>query len=97
MARNLDCAQHSLVNAGIRRSKIARAAPTVRQTLAETIASPFAPPGKSLDTKVIFRLGRGYLGRKGTLVILYIFGYFLFQTLMPVGISRTADSLSEYF
>ena len=47
--------------------------------------------------KVIFRLGRGYLGRKKTLVILYIFGYFLCQTLIPLGISLTAGSLTEYF
>jgi hypothetical protein len=97
MVRNLDCAQHSLVNVRVRRSKIARAEPNARQSPAETKASLFAAPRKSLDMKVIFHLGRGYLGRKKTLVTLYIFGYFLCQTSIPLGVSLTAGSLTEYF
>jgi hypothetical protein len=64
MARNPDCAQHSVVNAGVRRTKIARAALNERPSPAKTIASPFAASSKLLDMKIIFRLGRGYLGRK---------------------------------
>jgi ATP-binding cassette subfamily B protein len=44
-----------------------------------------------------FKLGRRYLGPRGGLLVLYIFGFLLSQTIVPAGIALSAGSLTNYF
>jgi ATP-binding cassette, subfamily B, bacterial len=50
-----------------------------------------------LNMRTVFRLGRHYLGRWKTLVLIYIIGFLLCQTIFPAGIALSAGTLTNYF
>jgi len=51
----------------------------------------------SLDMRVLFRLGRRYLGKCKMLVALYVAGFLLSQTFIPIYVARNVKSVTNYF
>ncbi|HSH38890.1 MAG TPA: hypothetical protein VK993_08895, partial [Chthoniobacterales bacterium] len=58
-------------------------------------ASGAPPPPRPLNMRVVFRMGREYLGRHKALVIAYIILFLMVQTLIPLGIAQSAGRLTN--
>jgi ABC-type multidrug transport system fused ATPase/permease subunit len=54
------------------------------------------PAESSLNMRVVFRLGRRYLGKCKMLVVLYVAGFLLCQTFIPLLVAVNAGSLTDY-
>src|SRR4029077_19970817 len=60
------------------------------------LRGPLFWKGQKLGCPFVFRLGRRYLGKCKMLVALYIAGFLLCQTFIPLLVAVNAGSLTDY-